>query len=51
MDYYGANRALANGTADFTIPLAFNDVPGTWRVTAREPYTHQTASAAFILSR
>ncbi|MBZ5544563.1 MAG: beta-galactosidase trimerization domain-containing protein, partial [Acidobacteriia bacterium] len=51
VDYYGANRALANGTADFTIPLAFNDVPGTWRVTAREPYTHQTASAAFILSR
>jgi hypothetical protein len=51
VDYYGANLALVNGVGDFTIPLALNDVPGTWRVIAREPYTHQTASALFVVNR
>ena len=51
VDYYGANLVLVNGAGDFTIPLALNDVPGAWRVTAREPYSHQTASAVFVVTR
>jgi uncharacterized protein YfaS (alpha-2-macroglobulin family) len=49
--YYGASLALVNGAGEFTIPLALNDLPGAWRVTAREPYSHQTASAVFVVNR
>jgi hypothetical protein len=48
--YYGDNLMLANGAAEFSVPLALDDPPGPWRVTAREPYTHQTANATFELA-
>jgi hypothetical protein len=51
LDYYGANLPLANGAAEFSVPLALNDEAGVWRVTAREPFTHQTAAATFIVGR
>ncbi|MBI1940397.1 MAG: beta-galactosidase trimerization domain-containing protein [Acidobacteria bacterium] len=50
VDYYAGNLLLANGTAEFSVPLALDDLPGTWRVTARESFTHQTASATFELT-
>ena len=51
LDYYGANLALANGAAEFSLPLALDDVPGPWRVTVREPFAHQTASKTFTVMR
>jgi hypothetical protein len=51
LDYYGANLAVVNGAAEFSVPLALNDQAGLWRVTAREPFTHQTASATFVVAR
>ena len=51
MDYYGANLPVVNGQAEFTLPLALNDVPGVWRVTVREPYAHQTASATLVVRK
>jgi hypothetical protein len=50
VDYYGGNVLLRDGTAEFTVPLALDDPPGIWRVTAREPFAHQTASATFELA-
>ena len=49
LDYYGANLLLTNGSAEFAVPLALNDRPGMWRVTAREPFTHQTTSTTFVV--
>jgi hypothetical protein len=51
MDYYSGDLALSQGTAEFSIPLALNDLPGVWRVTAREPFAHQTASTTFVVTR
>jgi hypothetical protein len=51
LDYYGANLALADGAAEFSLPLALDDVPGPWRITVREPFTHQTASKTFTVTR
>ena len=51
VDYYGADIPVSNGSAAFAVPSALNDPPGVWRVTAREPFTHQTASATFLLTR
>ena len=51
LDYYGANLAVVNGVVEFSVPLALNDQAGAWRVTAREPFTHQTASATFVVAR
>ncbi len=51
VEYYGANLRLASGAGEFEVPLAHNDVPGEWRVTAREPFAHQTASVTFIVAR
>ena len=51
LDYYGANLAVLNGVAEFSVPLALNDQAGAWRVTAREPFTHQTAAATFLVVR
>jgi len=51
LDYYGGNLALVNGVAEFAVPLALNDRPGVWRITVREPYTHQTTSTTFMLTR
>jgi hypothetical protein len=51
VDYYGADLALENGKAEFTLPLALSDPPGTWRITAREPYTHQSASATLVVTK
>ncbi|MGH9649038.1 MAG: beta-galactosidase trimerization domain-containing protein, partial [Terriglobales bacterium] len=51
LDHYNGNLALVNGAAEFSILLALDDVPGTWRVTAREPFVHQTASTAFTVAR
>lgn len=49
VDYYGANLPLGASPASFAIPLALNDSPGTWRVTAREAFTHQVATATFVV--
>jgi hypothetical protein len=51
VDYYGAEVPISNGAAEFAVPLALDDSPGVWRVTAREPFTHQTASAIFLVTR
>jgi hypothetical protein len=51
LDYYTANLPLVNSAAEFSIPLALDDVPGPWRVTVREPYAHQSASATFTVTR
>jgi hypothetical protein len=51
LDHYTANLALVNGAAEFSIPLALDDLPGTWRVTVREPYAHQSASATFTVAK
>jgi len=51
VDYYGADIPISNGAAEFAVPLALDDLPGTWRVTVREPFTHQTASATFVVTR
>jgi len=50
VDYYGGNLLLTSGAAEFAVPLALDDTPGVWRVTAREPFAHQTASATFELT-
>ncbi|MGH9450099.1 MAG: hypothetical protein ACRD11_06100, partial [Terriglobia bacterium] len=47
--YYGKNLPLINDTAYFSVETALNDQPGLWRVTVREPYTHQTTGATFSL--
>lgn len=51
VDYYGADVPISNGVAEFAIPLALDDMPGTWRVTAREPFTHQSAATTFVVTR
>jgi len=51
VDYYQGNLPLTDGQAEFAVPLALNDLVGTWRVTAREPYTHAMASLPFIVTR
>ncbi len=51
LSYNGANPALKNGEARFSVALALNDQPGKWQVTVREPYTHQTSSATFTVVR
>jgi hypothetical protein len=51
VDYYGADLALQNGEAEFTLPLALSDPPGTWRITTREPYTHQSSSATLLVTK
>jgi hypothetical protein len=51
VDYYGAEVPISNGRAGFAVALALDDPPGVWRVTAREPFTHQTASTTFLLTR
>jgi hypothetical protein len=47
LDYYGGDYSLSGGQAEFSIPLALNDLPGRWQVTACEPFSHQTAQASF----
>jgi hypothetical protein len=51
LDYYTANLALVDGAAEFSVPLALDDVPGPWRVIVREPYAHQSANATFTVTR
>ncbi len=51
VDYYGGTLPLSNGSAEFAVPLALNDRPGVWRVTAREPFTHQSAGVKFEVTR
>lgn len=48
--YYSKSLPLARGEARFSIRTALNDVPGTWTVRVREPYTHQTITASFTLT-
>jgi uncharacterized protein YfaS (alpha-2-macroglobulin family) len=50
VDYYGADVPISNGSAEFAVPLALDDLPGIWRVTVREPFTHQTASTTFVVT-
>jgi uncharacterized protein YfaS (alpha-2-macroglobulin family) len=51
LDYYGANLPMANGATEFSVSLALNDQAGVWRVSARETFSHQTASAAFVVTK
>jgi len=51
LDYYGTNLPLLNGAAEFSVSLALDDQAGVWRVTAREPFTHQTAGTTFVVTR
>ena len=51
LSYYGANLALKDGEARFSIALALNDQPGKWQVIVREPYTHQKSSETFTVVR
>ncbi|MCJ7502825.1 MAG: hypothetical protein MUP80_07180, partial [Acidobacteriia bacterium] len=51
LDYYGANLPMPNGATEFSVSLALNDQAGVWRVSAREPFSHQTASAAFVVTK
>jgi hypothetical protein len=50
LDYYGGDYTLTGGRAEFSIPLALNDLPGRWQVTAREPFSHQTVQTGFQVS-
>src|SRR5262249_14036105 len=50
LDYYGGDYSRSGGQAEFSIPLALNDPPGRWQVTAREPFSHQTAQIDFRVS-
>jgi hypothetical protein len=50
LHYYGGDYSLSGGQAEFTIPLALNDLPGRWQVTVREPFSHQTAQIDFRVS-
>ncbi|HUU13664.1 MAG TPA: beta-galactosidase trimerization domain-containing protein, partial [Terriglobia bacterium] len=51
VDYYGGNLLLTGGAAEFAVPLALDDPPGVWRVTARELFAHQTAKATFVVAQ
>ena len=51
LSYYGKNLPLQDGVARFSVAVALNDQPGEWRVTVREPYTHQTCSTTFQVVR
>jgi len=51
VDYYGGNVTVSNGTAEFAVPLALDDRHGVWRVIVREPFTHQTSSTTFVVTR
>jgi hypothetical protein len=50
LDYYGGDYSLPGGQSEFAIPLSLNDLPGRWQVTAREPFSHQTAQIDFQVS-
>jgi len=43
--YYGGDVLLVHGRATFTLRLAYNDLPGRWRVIAREPFTGQSVQS------
>ena len=43
----GETSSLPGGHAEFLIPLALDDPPGLWQVSAREPFSHQTAQTTF----
>ncbi|MGH9432467.1 MAG: beta-galactosidase trimerization domain-containing protein, partial [Terriglobia bacterium] len=47
--YYGDNLPLENCGARFSVATALNDAPGQWKVSVREPYTHQIVAAAFTV--
>ena len=51
LDHYTANLPLDGGQAEFAVPLALSDPPGTWRVVAREPYTNAAATTSFVVAR
>lgn len=48
---YGGDVALTSQGVEFPIPLALDDRPGVWRVTVREPFSHQTAAMTFVVTR
>jgi len=50
LDYYGGDYALSEGQAEFSIPLALDDLPGRWQVSVREPFSHKTAQTSFQVS-
>lgn len=51
LSYYGKDLLLSGGAGEFSLPLALNDAPGKWRVTASEPFTEHAASATFVVAR
>lgn len=51
LSYYSRDLPLQDGVARFSVGLALNDQPGEWRVTVREPYTHQICSTTFQVVR
>jgi hypothetical protein len=45
VDYYSKNLLAASNTAQFTLPLAVNDVPGAWQIRVKDIATAQSATA------
>ena len=48
---YSANVALAGGAGDYYLPLALNDAPGVWTITAREAVSGKEAKGAIRVSK
>jgi hypothetical protein len=48
---YSGNVTLAAGAADYYLPLALNDQPGAWTVTAREAVSGQQATGTIKVSQ
>lgn len=48
--YYGRNLPLVNDAAYFSVATAMNDQPGVWKISASEPYAHESAEATFTLA-
>lgn len=48
--YYGRNLPLVNDAAYFSVATAMNDQPGVWKISASEPYTHESAEATFTVA-
>lgn len=50
MDYCRSDFLLKNGKGEFTLPLALNDVEGTWRITVRTPFTRRVTNTTFVVN-
>ncbi|MAE64732.1 MAG: hypothetical protein CMJ18_10740 [Phycisphaeraceae bacterium] len=45
--WFDRSVIVEDGAARFRLPIAHNEQPGTWTVTAKDLYTEQTARSAF----